>query len=351
MTKRVCIARLTLLRWFILIFLLCALPHVTVGQGGTSEKLGSFQTCLPFKTISPEYGAKTNVGTGGGRVEVAPHTSRSGHPKVERSSKQPEAAKIHVNLLRLEEQVRSEDVSLAEAAAHMGLVTVGSGVLLDILTSHLDPSVAQKFERPGVTVRHVSTKYQRVAVVIDDLALLYELAQIPEVRMISPEYGAKTNIGTGGGRAKRAPNAGWARHPKVERYSQGPEAAKIHVNLLRLEEQVRTKAVSLAEAAATMGIVTVDSGVLLDILTSHLDSSAARKFERPGVTVRHVSTKYQRVAVVIDDLALLYELAQIPEVRTILPEYGSRTNVGTVGGRSKARSRRGLPRLRPSTTK
>ncbi|MEE9293850.1 MAG: CFI-box-CTERM domain-containing protein [Phycisphaerae bacterium] len=133
-----------------------------------------------------------------------------GQPKVDRYSKVPEAAKINVNLLRLEEKARTEGASLTAAAAHTAIVRVANGVVLDIVTSRLDPSVEKKFLMPGVTVRHFSAKYNRVSVVIDDLTLLYELAKIPEVRMILPEYGARTHVGSVTSRAVIALTAGAA---------------------------------------------------------------------------------------------------------------------------------------------
>lgn len=119
---------------------------------------------------------------------------------------------------------------------------------------------------------------------------------------------------------------------KVERYSTAPEAKKISVNLLRLEEKVRTEGVSPAVAVANTAIATVDSGVLLDIRTTRLDADVKKKFQLSGVTVRHFSPKYNRVSVIIDDLALLYQLAKIPEVQMINPEYGARTHGGAVSG-------------------
>ncbi|MEE9293851.1 MAG: hypothetical protein V3W34_02650 [Phycisphaerae bacterium] len=115
-------------------------------------------------------------------------------PKATKDFKGPEAAKINANLLQLETKVRAEGMSLTSAIANTGMVMVDNGLLLDIVTSHLDPSVEKKFRIPGVTIRHLSAKYNRVSVVIDDLSLLSALAKIPEVRTISPEYGARTRV-------------------------------------------------------------------------------------------------------------------------------------------------------------
>ena len=117
------------------------------------------------------------------------------------------------------------------------------------------------------------------------------------------------------------------RHQKREKDFKGSEAAKINANLLQLEAKVRAEGMSLTSAIANTGMVMVDNGLLLDIVTNHLDSSVEKKFRIPGVTIRHLSAKYNRVSVVIDDLSLLSVLAKIPEVRTISPEYGARTRV------------------------
>ena len=108
----------------------------------------------------------------------------------------------------------------------------------------------------------------------------------------------------------------------------GSETRKIHANLLQLDQQVRTGGRSLNEAASDMAIQMVGNGIQLDIVTNTLDEAVAKKFDRPGVIVKHMSRQYRRLSVVIEDTALLHELAKIPEVQMIQPEYG-----GTTGGR------------------
>lgn len=116
------------------------------------------------------------------------------HQKRDKDFKRAQATKIDANLLQLEAKVRVEGMSLTSAIANTGMIMVENGLLLDIVTDHLDPSVEKKFRIPGVTIRHLSAKYNRVSVVIDDLSLLSALAKIPEVRTISPEYGARTRV-------------------------------------------------------------------------------------------------------------------------------------------------------------
>ncbi len=122
-----------------------------------------------------------------------------GNSKVARYSTAPEAQKITVNLLRLDHQVRTRGTPLPTAAAAIGIGTVGNGIPLEIFTTKLSPEVVQKLNLPGVRVRHVSMPYQRVSVVIEDLSLLFPLARVREVRMISPAYGATTHITAQGG--------------------------------------------------------------------------------------------------------------------------------------------------------
>lgn len=120
--------------------------------------------------------------------------SQTDHPKVARYSSAPEAQKITVNLLRLDYQVRTRGTPLPTAAAAIGIGTIGNGIPLEIFTTKINTEVVQKLNLPGVRVHHVSMPYQRVSVVIEDLALLFPLARIREVRMISPAYGATTDI-------------------------------------------------------------------------------------------------------------------------------------------------------------
>lgn len=119
---------------------------------------------------------------------------------------------------------------------------------------------------------------------------------------------------------------------KVEHYSSAPEAQKITMNLLRLDHQVRTRGTPLSTAAAAMGIGTIGNGVPLEIFTTKLNAQVVKKLNMPGVRVRHVSMPYQRVLVVLEDLALLFPLARIREVRMISPAYGATTHMTAQGG-------------------
>jgi hypothetical protein len=115
-----------------------------------------------------------------------------------------------------------------------------------------------------------------------------------------------------------------------------PEAEKINIQLLRLEHRVRTQGVPLVATAIAMGISTIDDRIGLEVYVSPLDAKVVRKLQIPGVSVRHVSMQYRRVLVVINDLALLYYLARIPEVRAISPEYGATTHTGAIGDSNRA---------------
>jgi hypothetical protein len=134
-------------------------------------------------------------------------------------------------------------------------------------------------------------------------------------------------------------------HSKVAYYSSAPEAQKITVNLLRLDYQVRTQGTPLSTAAAAIGIDTIGNGIPLEIFTTKINAAVVRKLNLPGVRVHHVSAPYQRVSVVIEDLALLFPLARIREVRMISPAYGATTdntaqgglNIEPLGGDSHAR--------------
>ena len=126
-----------------------------------------------------------------------------------------------------------------------------------------------------------------------------------------------------------------AAHSKMQPYAMIPEAEKINIKLLHLEHHVRTQGVPLVATAMAMGISTFDDRIGLEVYVSPIDAKIVRKFQIPGVSVRHVSMQYRRVLLVINDLALLYTLARIPEVRVISPEYGATTNTGAIGGSNR----------------
>lgn len=136
----------------------------------------------------------------------------------------------------------------------------------------------------------------------------------------------------------------WADNAKVERYSKAPSAEKINVNLLRVEQRMRSPGITLATAIANSGMRTDAKGLRLNILTDNLDAVVKEKFSLPGVRVTDFSERYKRVAVTIDDPTRLFDLANIPEVRRIAPEYGARTHVGSVDSRASEAMRADIAR-------
>ena len=105
-----------------------------------------------------------------------------------------------------------------------------------------------------------------------------------------------------------------AAHPKMQPYAMIPEAEKINIQLLRLEHRVRTQGAPLVATAMAMGISTVEDRIGLEVYVSPLDAKIVRKFQIPGVSVRHVSMRYQRMLLVINDLTLLYTHGLIARV-------------------------------------
>ena len=130
---------------------------------------------------------------------AGPDPATMPYAKPEPTKMTPSQRKIDAKLLRLDHQVRKEGVSITAAAASMGVLTTGDRVLLDIVIDRQATDIAAKLSRPGVLLKHVSTTYGRVSAAINDPALLYELAALPEVRMIMPEYGARTHDGARSG--------------------------------------------------------------------------------------------------------------------------------------------------------
>jgi len=121
---------------------------------------------------------------------------------------------------------------------------------------------------------------------------------------------------------------------KVAQYSKAPNAAKISVNLLALEKKAATQQTTLSVVARNAAVSTAGAGIVLDIVMNRLDSVVLQKLKLPGVVIRYASEKYKRVSAVISNPALLYQLANIAEVRSIQPEYGAVTRVGAVTSRA-----------------
>lgn len=107
------------------------------------------------------------------------------------ASESAETKKINAKLLELERRLKDEQVTIRQATANMAIVTSKDGVSLDIVTRDLDAEVEKQLAMPGVTIHYVSHKYNRVTASVSDLSLLHELAKIPQVVMISPQYPAR----------------------------------------------------------------------------------------------------------------------------------------------------------------
>jgi len=137
-----------------------------------------------------------------------------GCSKVKASAITPWRTKISSNLLCAESKSRTGKISFVNIAARMGMLTSKDGVALDITTTRLDADVKRKFNLSGITINLISVKYNRVSLSIHDSSLLKQLAAIPEVRMIMPEYGARNRAGTG---VRAIPQSYKLLHPETEK--------------------------------------------------------------------------------------------------------------------------------------
>jgi len=137
-------------------------------------------------------------------MALAPLSGYAGHPKVEPYSQASEAEKINLGLLQLEQEMRQQQLSFTKAATSRAYGTQGDGVKLDILMRYVDTNVEAQLVQAGAELRHVSMAHRRVSVVVHSPSMIYVLAQLPAVEMISPEYGAVVHTGSVDGRASEA---------------------------------------------------------------------------------------------------------------------------------------------------
>jgi hypothetical protein len=98
--------------------------------------------------------------------------------------------KIDRKLLCVEALAAGRGASFAAVAANAGIRTVGGGVVLDIVMNRMDDAASRRLRMPGLTILFQSGRYRRISAVINHSALLYQLASLPEVRLIKPEHGA-----------------------------------------------------------------------------------------------------------------------------------------------------------------
>jgi len=131
-----------------------------------------------------------------------------------------------------------------------------------------------------------------------------------------------------------APPQTWAENAKIEAFSKAPHAEKINANLLDLEAQVRQGAMSLARAATRMAMHTARGGIQVEIVMNRVDDRVLDDMRDMGLSIQHVSETHRRVTAVVDDIAVLYDVAALAAVEMILPEYGGATQSGSVDGRA-----------------
>jgi len=110
-----------------------------------------------------------------------------------------------------------------------------------------------------------------------------------------------------------------------------PDTQKINSNLLNAERISNTRHISFSAAAASLGIVTINGRVVLDIVTSRIDRGLEKQLLMTGAGIRHIAAKYNRISLEITSPSQLYQLAKISEVQMIQPEYGGTTHGGAVG--------------------
>jgi len=112
---------------------------------------------------------------------------------------------------------------------------------------------------------------------------------------------------------------------KIQPFSRSTSTVKISNNLLCAAKIAEIKRKSFADVASGMGILTVNGGVAIDIVMNSISPYIEKKLKIPGVTIRYISKRYKRVYAVVNDPNALYEIAEIPEVKTIMAEYGVMT--------------------------
>jgi hypothetical protein len=137
-------------------------------------------------------------------IALTPLDASAEHAKVEAFSKAPHAEKINVNLLDLEHQVRQGATSLTRGASRMAMHTAGAGIRVDIVMHRIDQDVLDNMRDMGLSMQHVSETHRRISAVVDDIDVLYGVAELEAVEMIMPEYGGATQSGSVDGRASAA---------------------------------------------------------------------------------------------------------------------------------------------------
>ncbi|ETW98199.1 MAG: hypothetical protein ETSY1_19735 [Candidatus Entotheonella factor] len=134
--------------------------------------------------------------------------------------------------------------------------------------------------------------------------------------------------------AALTPPPAWAENAKFAVFSDVPHAEKIHANLLDLDAQVQQETLPLPEVATRMAMNTAGEGIQVDLVMNRVDDGVLDDLRDMGLSIQHVSPTHRRITAIIDDIAVLYDVAELDAVEMILPEYGSATQTGSVDGRA-----------------
>ncbi len=118
---------------------------------------------------------------------------------------------------------------------------------------------------------------------------------------------------------------------KIRHFSNDPNADKISVHLLNPSDKFSARHSARRVRRAPSSNVPVAQPQVLDVVLNEASADVENAIRQiKGVEIRHFSRKYQRASVSVSSPSKLFELARLPAVRSIRPEYGAITQVGSV---------------------
>jgi len=114
--------------------------------------------------------------------------------KVSASSKNAVSLfKINTKLKKVFIKMKSKNLSIEQASAEIGIVSLGGKLLIDIGFSELNDSIISEVSKTGITPKNISKKFKRMSASFSQMSEIKELAKIPQVSIINPEYGSITH--------------------------------------------------------------------------------------------------------------------------------------------------------------
>lgn len=128
-----------------------------------------------------------------------------------------------------------------------------------------------------------------------------------------------------------------AEHPKLKTFNGNKNIYKIDISILQAEKKFKAtkKSTTYSDQTTAKVIGTASHGNAFNILFNELNDAVIQQIKTfPQIKILHISQKYKQIKIEITHLSIIHTLADIPEVRRIMPALGGRAKRGITDSRA-----------------